>query len=90
MPEAVSCYALGMAFAVFAGDAHYHLIVAGTHRTLCGLRTVNRRGPRGEYLPPAMVRTAPPHRDLFSPCPRCEAERYHPATTGETTRIHSS
>lgn len=62
-----------MAYAVFNGDPHYHLIKASSHRTLCGLRTVNRKGVRGEYLPPASVTNNPPHPGLFGPCPRCEA-----------------
>ena len=64
-----------MAYAIFNGDPHYHLVRAGSHRTLCGLRTVNRAVDHGEYLPPAGLIDTVPHPSLFSPCPRCEAVR---------------
>lgn len=62
-----------MAYAVFNGDPYYHLIRSSRHETLCGLRTINRKGEQGEYLPLASVTNTLPHPGLFSPCPRCEA-----------------
>ena len=64
-----------MAYAVFAGDGHYHLLrKAAEHRTLCGLPTVRRRTEAGEYLPPGRVTVTPPAPGRYRSCPRCVAE----------------
>ena len=64
-----------MAYAVFAGDEHYHVVGrAKEHHTLCGLPTVRRRTEAGEYLPPGRVTLTPPPLNQYRSCPRCVAE----------------
>lgn len=64
-----------VAYAVYTGDEHYHLLRRDdSGRTLCGLPTLRRKRLLGEaYRPPARVTVNLPRLDQYSPCPRCTA-----------------
>jgi len=66
-----------MAYAVFTGDPHYHLVtVAGGYRTMCNLSTKgsvkNVREPR---LPARVMAEQPPPSLLYKLCPLCAVAR---------------